>query len=146
MRVVLDTNVLVAAFATEGLCHALFELCVDQHEIVMSDHILKELADGLETKLRVPSRIAQDTVRYLRQHSLMFQQEPPVKRVCRDPADDWILTLADQAGAQHIITGDQDLLVLSLSELRYPHIILPREFWEILRTRKDSTEDADETP
>ena len=29
MKVVLDTNVLVAAFATHGLCEAVLELCVD---------------------------------------------------------------------------------------------------------------------
>jgi len=29
MKVVLDTNVLAAAFATHGLCEAVLELCVD---------------------------------------------------------------------------------------------------------------------
>ena len=43
MRVVFDSNVLIAAFATHGLCHSLFEICLRSHEIVISDFILSEV-------------------------------------------------------------------------------------------------------
>ncbi len=48
MRVVLDTNVLVAAFAARGLCEALVAVCLQSHEVVLSEHILAELNKNLE--------------------------------------------------------------------------------------------------
>jgi predicted nucleic acid-binding protein len=43
VTVVLDTNVLVAAFATRGLCQSVFELCLDRHTIAISDPLIQEL-------------------------------------------------------------------------------------------------------
>jgi predicted nucleic acid-binding protein len=40
MKVVLDTNVLIAAIATRGLCEALFELCLEKHEFAASPPLL----------------------------------------------------------------------------------------------------------
>jgi predicted nucleic acid-binding protein len=43
VKPVLDTNVLLAAFATRGLCEAVFEACLADHDVVLSEHILREL-------------------------------------------------------------------------------------------------------
>lgn len=45
MRVVLDTNVLLAGVATHGLCEALLILCYQSHDVVLSEHILGEVAE-----------------------------------------------------------------------------------------------------
>ena len=50
MRVLLDTNVLFAAFVTHGVCAGLYEECLLQVEIVVSNHIRKELAEKLVSK------------------------------------------------------------------------------------------------
>jgi len=42
MRVVLDTNVLIAAFIARGICSAVLEHCVRQHTLVTSDFILNQ--------------------------------------------------------------------------------------------------------
>ena len=39
MRVVLDTNVLIAALITRGVCSDLLEHCFRRHEIVLSEFI-----------------------------------------------------------------------------------------------------------
>ena len=39
MRVVLDTNVLFAAFVTHGVCAGLYEECLLQADIVVSDAV-----------------------------------------------------------------------------------------------------------
>jgi len=44
VRVVLDTNVLLAAIATHGLCQALVTLVYRDHVVVLSEHILAEVA------------------------------------------------------------------------------------------------------
>ena len=41
MRFVLDTNVLFAAFLTHGVCAGLYEDCLLQADLVVSDFILK---------------------------------------------------------------------------------------------------------
>jgi uncharacterized protein len=43
MNVVLDTNVLIAAFIVKGFCHALVEQCFRVHSVVTSEFILNEL-------------------------------------------------------------------------------------------------------
>jgi len=40
MRVLLDTNVILAAFASRGLANAVFELCLEKHEIIISEYTL----------------------------------------------------------------------------------------------------------
>jgi uncharacterized protein len=134
MKVVLDTNVLIAAFATQGLCHSVFEVCIDQHEILISEQILNELASNMERKLKVPSRVIDDTVQFLRDHSSLYKVGKLPKRVSRDASDDHVLSLANEAKADYIITGDQDLL--TLKKYGKIPIIIPREFWEILRKMK----------
>jgi putative PIN family toxin of toxin-antitoxin system len=133
MKVVLDTNVLIAAFATHGLCHAVFELCLDQQRVVLSQEILKEFGDVLEKKLKMPHSSAKRTTDYLREHAVMHRIKGPYPTISRDASDDHILALAEQASVDYIITGDEDLLVLS------PHgnipIVQPRQFWEILKNR-----------
>jgi putative PIN family toxin of toxin-antitoxin system len=134
MKVVLDTNVLIAAFATQGLCHALLELCLDQQEIVLSQEILLEVARALEKKLKVPAKVINDTIDYLKEHGSVEKLEPSQKRISRDPSDDHILALAEQSRADYIITGDEDLLILKRHN-KTP-IVQPRQFWELLKNKE----------
>lgn len=47
MRVFLDTNVLVSAFASRGLCADLFELVLVEHDLVLGRTVLRELNKAL---------------------------------------------------------------------------------------------------
>jgi putative PIN family toxin of toxin-antitoxin system len=134
MIVVLDTNVIIAAFATEGLCHSLFEHCIDQHEIYICDNLLSELTDKFEKKLKLPRKVYKNIIDYLSDNATLYN--PPVlpRQICRDKNDDFILSLADTAKAQYIITGDNDLL--ELKRYKNTKIIMPRDFWEIVRSKK----------
>jgi predicted nucleic acid-binding protein len=53
MKVILDTNVIFSAFATRGWANAVFELCLDKHTIIISDHILLELQNNFQKKLKM---------------------------------------------------------------------------------------------
>jgi putative PIN family toxin of toxin-antitoxin system len=135
MRIVLDTNVLVAAFATQGLCHAVFELCLDQQQIITSDEILRELGAALEKKLKVPPQIANGTLEFMREHALIHRIESPYEKIARDSKDDHVLALAKEGAADYIVTGDEDLLTLGQYE-GIP-IIQPREFWQIMKKEEN---------
>jgi putative PIN family toxin of toxin-antitoxin system len=128
MKIVLDTNVLIAAFITRGVCNALLEHCVQQHTLVTSDYILSEFRRHLTGKFKYSVQEAAEAIRLLQ--SKMEVVIPDVLDVatCRDPADDTILGTATASKAVCIITGDKDLLVLK--QFSAVDIVHPSDFAE----------------
>ena len=53
MRIVFDTNVLIAAVVATGVCRDLVEYCTEHHDLVTSDFILSELREKLDRKFRL---------------------------------------------------------------------------------------------
>lgn len=132
MRIVLDTNVIIAAFATRGLCAEVFEICISDHTLVFSEHILLEVERNLTKKIRVPDTVVQDIIGYMRKNGDIVEPHEMDDSICRDKDDIKIIGTALKGKAQFIITGDDDLLTLkTIGDIR---IITPRRFWEILRT------------
>jgi putative PIN family toxin of toxin-antitoxin system len=134
MKVVLDTNVIFSAFAARGLANAVFELCLDKHTIIISEHILSELQSNLQKKLKMPRDKVQLTIEYLREFCLISDFKRLDRRICRDIDDVKILGLSEMTKPNYIITGDADLL--ALKEYNAVPIITPREFWEISKGGK----------
>ena len=134
MRVILDTNVILAAFAGRGLANALFELCLEKHEIIISEHILSEVQRNLQKKLKMPKDKIGIIIGYLREFCILSDYKRLDKMTCRDKDDDKILGLSEVAKPNYIITGDKDLL--SLEEFHSVPIITPREFWEISKGKR----------
>ena len=52
MKVLLDTNVLIAAFITSGVCSDLLDHCIGQHKAVVSEFILDEFRKHMGGKFR----------------------------------------------------------------------------------------------
>jgi len=134
MRVILDTNVILSAFAGRGLAHALFELCLEKHEIIISEHILSEVQRNLQKKLKMPKDKVLMITEYLREFCSISNYKRLDKGVCRDIDDVKILGLSEAANPDYIITGDKDLL--ALKEFHSVPLITPREFWEISKSRR----------
>ncbi len=132
MKVVLDTNVIIAAFATHGLCHLLVESALAHHEIVLSPALLTEIHANLKKKVKLPDERIKLILRFLQNHSVFIKDKKIAGIRCRDHSDIKVLALAINGGADVIVTGDEDLLVL---KNRFQvDILSPREFWERLRT------------
>ena len=131
MKVVLDTNVLVAAFATRGLCEAVPEVCLAGHDLVLSEPILKELRRHLRGKLKVPRPQAQTVVAFLREHAAVVAPAKVPADACRDRTDLAVLGTALAAEADCLVTGNRDLL--DLREFRGTAILSPRAFHDRLR-------------
>ena len=53
MKVFLDTNVLVAAFATRGLCADVLRTTLSEHELVLGEVVLTEFRLVLSSKLKL---------------------------------------------------------------------------------------------
>jgi len=126
MRVVLDTNVLVAAFIARGVCSEVFERVIGDHELILSAHILNEFERVMRDKLGFDSTRVARAVALLRRVGRIVEPESLPKPICRDQNDDAVLALALSSDAACLVTGDDDLLVLKAIE-GIP-IISPRAF------------------
>ena len=133
MKVFLDTNVLVSAFATRGLCADVLRLVLSSHELVVGEGVLEELETVLREKLTLPDSALDDLLGFLREHRVIERPEEIIVEVDSDPADAWILASALAAKADYLVTGDRDLLELS-SKVDL-EIVTPRTFWQRLRAR-----------
>jgi len=132
MRVVLDSNVIVAAYATHGLCHSLLELCFVGHTLITSNDILEEVSDKLQNKIRVPPKTVKDILLFLKKTAVLGHLAPIKPEVCRDPDDLRILALAVGSNADCLVSGDKDLLVIG--RIQGIPILTPREFYTRLQT------------
>lgn len=131
MRVVLDSNVLIAAFATRGLCESLVEVCLSDHELIVSKHLLNEVQRNLTNKIKLPVGIINDIISLLRDQGTLMVPDLVSADACRDADDIPILGLAQVASADCIVTGDKDLLVLG--RIGVIPIYSPRAFADSLR-------------
>lgn len=133
MRVCLDTNVLVAALATRGLCADVLRTVLAEHDLVIGDVILAELRRVLSTKFKVPADRLAAIDAVFAPFALIPKPDEPATTVIRDAADRWIVATAVAGDADVLVTGDRDLLdVASQLPLR---TLEPRAFWELLRTQ-----------
>lgn len=131
MRIVLDTNVIVAAFAARGLCADVFEVCIENHTIIISEFILSEVEKTLSRKIGLPKTTATTIIKYLREVSEYVTPEKIDTSACRDKDDVKIIGTALKGKAKIIITGDEDLLILK--KFKNTVIVTPREFWSLLK-------------
>ena len=128
MKIVLDTNVLIAALIARGVCHDLLEHCVLRHTLLTSDFILHETHEKLIEKFGYAADLANEAVSLLRSRMELVAPAMSERQVCRDPDDDNILAAALSGKCDCIITGDKDLLVLKSYE--GIDILSPRDFIE----------------
>jgi putative PIN family toxin of toxin-antitoxin system len=134
--VCLDTNVLVAAVATRGLCADVLRTVLAEHELVIGEVNLVELRRVLTIKFKVPASRVDAVEAVFAPFPILPKPAAPSDAPVRDASDRWILATALAGQAEVLVTGDEDLLAV---EGRAPiRILAPRAFWELLRqTRAD---------
>ena len=128
MKAVFDTNVLIAAFMTEGLCSGLLIRARKQaFKLVLCDDIIQEFEGILMKKFKLTSIDISEISTIVSEAASEILPEPGrIPNICRDPNDDMIIACAIDAAADYIVTGDEDLLILK----RYKDIVIinPRNF------------------
>lgn len=131
MRIVLDTNVIVAAFAARGLCAEVFEVCVTGHTLIASELILAEVSKALLKKVKLPRQLVREVLDYLQDNAEIVTPDSIKISAFRDKDDLPVIGTATSGNASCIVTGDADLL--SLKHYRGVDMLTPREFWECLK-------------
>lgn len=134
MRVALDTNVLVSAFGTRGLCADVLQVVLAEHELIVGATVLKELGRVLRAKFQLPPSTVTDVQVYLRRQAVVVDADASVRLDIRDPADLVIMAEALAGRAEVLITGDRDLL--AVAQYSPVAILTPREFWQRLRSTR----------
>ena len=132
MRVFLDTNVLVSAFASRGLCADLFELVLLEHDFVLGRNVLRELKKALRSKVKLSESRAAEIVDFVSGEAILVVERSDPIEAALDADDALVLGEALAGEAEVFVTGDAALLELGSAE-GVP-VVSPRRFWEILRS------------
>lgn len=131
MRVFLETNVLVSAYAARGICSDLVRFILAEHELVTGEVNLEELRRVLSERFGAPPERLDAIESELRAETVVPRPLEPSPVAVRDPDDRWVLASAINAGADLLVTGDQDLLAVA-RQVSLP-IVDPRGCWDRLR-------------
>lgn len=130
MRVSLDTNVLVSAFTTRGICADVLAVVLAEHQLVLGEKVLAELRRVLRNKMRMPPDAVTEAEAFLRQEAVVVSTGSELLAEIRDPDDAEVLAQAIEGLADVLVTGDRDLLDVT-AELPV-EVLSPRGFWEKL--------------
>ena len=131
MRVFLDTNILVSALVTRGLCEDVLRATHKGHELLVGESVLGELRRVLRTKLGIPREKVEAFEEYLREGATVVGESPLLELQLKDASDLAVLSEALSGGADVVVTGDRELLELG-REAPLP-ILSPRGYWTFLR-------------
>jgi putative PIN family toxin of toxin-antitoxin system len=131
VKVFLDTNVLISALTTRGLCAELFEGVIGEHELLICEQVLQELQRVLREKFRLPEPVIGRYLGLLRAEGRIVETAdiPTIK--IKDPDDIPILACAIAVNADAFVTGDKELL--ALGKVGNMPVIDPRGFWGLLK-------------
>jgi putative PIN family toxin of toxin-antitoxin system len=128
MKIVLDTDIILSDFITQGLSSRVIDICIDKHQLFISQWIVNEVIEKLNTKFKTPKKELKRVKDLLLTAFRFIQPEGEIPDLCKDKDDNNILYLAQYIDADLIITGDKDLLELKI--IKKSMIINPRTFME----------------
>jgi len=131
VRVFLDTNVLVSAFASRGLCAEVLELVLLDHDLILGRNVVHELEKALREKVKLTVVRSTEIIDFVSSEAaqIVDKAEPASANV--DAADALVLGEALSGLAEAFVTGDAALL--RLAAVGAPRTVSPRQSWELLR-------------
>jgi len=136
MRVILDTNVLLAALmAPTGPPHQLFEAFLnDRFTLVTSATQLDEFSRVTRypaIRARINPAQAGRLVNAVRALAVVLEMLPAAT-VSRDPHDDYLFAMAEAGKADYLVTGDK-AGVLALRKYDKTRVVTARQMVTILK-------------
>ena len=145
-RVMLDANILVSVLVSpdsaRSAAAAIFELAEEgRFTAVVSVETIEETERVSAEKPWLADRVAPESVTRLvaalRRIAEVAPRLPePAPRICRDPADDYLIAQAALARVDLLVTRDRDLL--DLGDLGPVRIVDPVAFLSLLRSMQNN--------
>jgi putative PIN family toxin of toxin-antitoxin system len=138
MRVILDTNILIAALITTGTPPSELYVAWKRGRFVMLScarqiEEFREVTRRSGVSMRIRPIEAGQMVNSIRGLSVMVDPVPSVDR-SPDPNDDFLLGLAQAGDADYLVTGDRSGL-LALARHGRTRIVTARSFADLLGGR-----------
>jgi|TergutMp193P3_1026864.scaffolds.fasta_scaffold287108_1 putative PIN family toxin of toxin-antitoxin system len=132
MKLVLDTNIFVSAFYWGGNPQKIIDRIVDgMDELYISNEILDEIAATMaRPKFKTRPEIIDRYIRSMEKIGKKVFITGKIRGICRDKDDDDKIECGIQSGADYLITGDDDLLVLK--NYRQIKFITAQEYLKML--------------
>jgi len=116
MRIILDTNLLISALLSKNLRERLEIVVIEPNlNLLVCNELLDEFYNVIQ-RPKFNKYISQSQLNdYMKFLQPRFNYIQLISKIdmCRDRADNFLLALAKDGNADYLITGDNDLLVLS---------------------------------
>lgn len=134
MRVFLDTNVIVSAVTTRGLCADVFRTVLSDHELITSSRVLEEVRRILVEKFAVPDTLIREYLELIEQDAIVAEPGDVPTLSIKDRSDVEIVAAAVGGGADVFVTGDRE--VQDIKGIQKMRLVSPRTFWEQITARE----------
>lgn len=113
MKLVLDSNIFIAAFLAKGLASDILKLGqLGKLQIYSSEDILDEVKKKLIKKAKLDRKYVKDFISHIKKSVSIVKPSQKLKVIKKDPDDNKILECAVEANADLIISMDKHLLRL----------------------------------
>jgi uncharacterized protein len=140
MRVLLDTNVVVSAVTTRGLCADVFRAVLSDHDLITCRKSLHEVRRILRSKFSVPAELISEYVELISHDAILAEPgDMPVVQI-KDRDDVAILAAALAGEVNVLVTGDAELQ--GLKSIQGVRVLSPRAFWEALKVQQGDAPDG----
>jgi uncharacterized protein len=133
VRVFTDTNVLVSALTTRGLCADLYEKLLTEHDLLIGEPVIAEVLDILARKFKADRQLLAQVEAELRLPQVVPPSTTTLSLPIKDIDDPAIVSCALVAHAEIFVTGDGELL--GLEAVQDMLILSPRQCWERLNQK-----------
>lgn len=133
MRVVIDTDVWISFMLGGHMAGMQRALLSEQVEVCICDELIREIGEVAgRPKIRkhIGPKDMEQTLELMQRYCSFVACREAVAAEVRDKDDLFLLALAKAVGAEYIITGDKDLLVLG--SFHNTRIITPAEAFRLL--------------
>ena len=131
IKVILDTNMLLSAFVFGGMVEIIIDLIVESKlQLYTSSTLSKEVFRKLHEH-KASEKTVKDVIALFK-GSISISPKIIIT-ASRDPKDNFVLELAEEAEADYIITRDKDLLELPGKIWKNTKITKPEDFLSFLR-------------
>ena len=137
-KVIIDTNLWISFLIGKRL-KKLKPLIVQQKvKLIITDRYLQEI--NIVTKRPklykyFPKEKVEELLIFLKAIGIFINIKSKVN-ICRDPKDNYLLSLSSDSNADYLVTGDEDLLILK--KFKNTLIIKYKEFEKILENSTNS--------
>ncbi|MFA4853348.1 MAG: putative toxin-antitoxin system toxin component, PIN family [Bacteroidales bacterium] len=135
-RVLIDTNIFISFLIGKQLKGLKDQLVQFKVRLIFSEQIIQEIRIVTQ-KSKLAKHFPKSNIEelidliYTIGDNIEISKEP---EICRDPKDNFLLEIADKGKADYLVTGDDDLLILT--KYKHTKIISYKEFERLLVSYK----------